>query len=173
MEPSEKAQQRRPRREAVNPEKPGARPPSAGAAGSAARHKASSRSRTGRGVFQVIQVDPHDLPADVRREQPEAIEARTLGLDALLQGECYGFLVQGYGNGAVAALGGWVVDQGPVVDLPWREDRPGSSLGSGSLGGRKRGVEVVADARRPADVGAEKMPRLHRWLLLVGAVKPT
>src|SRR5579864_6119442 len=99
-------------------------PMSAVAAGAAVWHSASSRSRTGRGVFQVIQVDPHDLPADVRREQPEAIEARTLGLDALLQGECHGFLVQGYGNGAVAALRGWVVDQRPGVDFPWREDRP-------------------------------------------------
>ncbi len=131
---------------------------------SVVRHRASSRSRTGRGVFQVIQVDPHDLPADVRREQAEAIEARTLGLDALLQGERHGFLVQGYGNGAVAALRGRVVDQRPVVDLPWREDRPGSGLGLGSLGGRQRGVEVVADPRRPADVDAEEMPGLDRRL---------
>src|SRR5262245_6814512 len=99
--PNVEAQQRWPRCEPVNSGKPASRPPSAAAFGSAVRHSAGLRSWTGRGVFQVVEVDPHDLPADVRRKQAEAIETSTLGLDALLQGERHGFLVQGYGNGAV------------------------------------------------------------------------
>src|SRR5262245_60879548 len=108
--------------EPVNSGKPASRPPPAVAFGSAVRHGAGLRGRTGCGVFQVIEVDPHDLSADVRRKQAEAIETSALGLDALLQGERHGFLAQGYGNGAAAALRGRVVDQGPVVDLPRRED---------------------------------------------------
>jgi hypothetical protein len=45
-----------------------------------------------------------------------------------------------------------VVNQGPVVVLPRREDRPRGGLGLGPLGGHQRGMEVVAHPRRPADV---------------------
>ena len=80
------------------------------------------------GVVQTIQENPDHLSADRRREQPEPIEAGSLGLDPLLQDERHRFLAQASPGSPLARPPRPGRRPATIVDLPGPRTGPPSAM---------------------------------------------
>src|SRR5438105_846922 len=113
-----------------------------------------------------------DLAADGGREDSEAIELAALRPQTFLEQQRDRFLAERHRDRALIGIGGRVVEERPVVRLAGTEERARLRQALRSLGGVERGLEVMADARRAADVDAEEVAGDRGRLILFGAVEP-
>ena len=123
-------------------------------------------------VTEVVEVNPHALSADCRREQPKSIEAAALGFETRLQCESLGLVTQRHGDRSVSVAGSGIVNERPVVDLPRRKQRAGLIQRLRAVGGCERWLKIVAYSRRPADMDANETAGFRGGLVFVCAVEP-